>query len=89
MSFTVNAVLSGQIMVLIEIIKNILPDELENKWLPIIAIGIGIGLAIATKQDWSIGLMSALGAIGGHEVLNVGVKRNGNGQKPTPDVIKG
>jgi len=40
------AALSGTVFFLVEMVKKIMPDNLEAEYIPMIAVGIGIGLAV-------------------------------------------
>jgi hypothetical protein len=72
MNITVADGIAAQVMLLIQIVKNFLPDQLESKWLPIIGIGISIGLAMAAGLDWMQGFRIAVQAAGQFDMLKVG-----------------
>jgi hypothetical protein len=66
------AALSSIVFFLVELVKKIMPDKLEAEYIPIVAAGIGIGLAVFVGIKAHLDIISCIiqGAqLGGNAIL--------------------
>ena len=83
--------ISGMIVIILDYVKVVMPDELEKIWLFPAAIGIGIGLAFIYHLDPVEGLqygLSALGLATGRSMTESAVVKARNGSNSAKEKVK-
>jgi len=83
--------MSGMIVIILDYVKVVMPDELEKIWLFPAAIGIGIGLAFIYHLDPVEGLqygLSALGLATGRSMTKSAVVKARNGSNSAKEKVK-